>query len=132
MKKILIVEDDPFLGDVLVQKLSNKNFDVRLIRDSMLAMKEMKDFMPDLVLLDILLPNLNGYEILEEKQKDKDIVDIPVIIISNSGQPVEISRALNLGVKDYLIKALFDPEEVLEKVNKQIGDVKDEEEEGNL
>lgn len=126
MKKILVVEDDMFLGEVLVQKLSNKNFDVRLIRDGELAIKEMQEFKPDLVLLDILLPNVNGYEILEAKKADKEIVDIPVIIISNSGQPVEISRAVNLGIKDYLIKALFDPEEVLEKVFKQIGDGSDE------
>lgn len=126
MKKIMIIEDDLFLGDVLLQKLSNQNFDVHLVRDGKLAIKEMEEFKPDLVLLDILLPNVNGYEILEEKQLNKEIVDIPVIIISNSGQPVEISRAVNLGVKDYLIKAMFDPEEVLEKVNKQIGPSSDE------
>ncbi len=123
MQKILIIEDDKFLGDVLLQKLISDGFDTKLIKDGNLAINEIKEFQPDLILLDILLPNFNGYEILEEKQKDESIKDIPVIILSNSGQPVEISRALNLGVKDYLVKAHFDPEEVLVKVKQQFGNI---------
>jgi len=68
------------------------------------------------VLLDIILPKMNGYEMLEKKQKDPAIKDIPVIIISNSGQQVDVERARMLGAKDYLIKADFDPDEVVEKV----------------
>jgi DNA-binding response OmpR family regulator len=116
MKKILIIEDDVFLGDVLVQKLTNEGFETSLSKDGLDGLKKIKSFSPDLILLDIVLPNMNGYEILEIKLKDPSIVNIPVIIISNSGQPVEINRALALGVKDYLVKAQFDPEEVLVKV----------------
>ena len=78
--------------------------------------EKIKSSKADLILLDIIMPNMNGYEILEAKQKDPSIANIPVIIISNSGQPVEIHRALALGVKDYLVKAQFDPEEVLTKI----------------
>ncbi len=85
MQKILIIEDDKFLGDVLLQKLISDGFDTKLIKDGNLAINEIKEFQPDLILLDILLPNFNGYEILEEKQKDESIKDIPVIILSNSG-----------------------------------------------
>ena len=120
MKKILIIEDDLFLGDVLTQKLSNEGFEVVLSRDGLEGFGKIKSFNPDLILLDIILPNMNGYEILEAKQKDPAIVNIPVIIVSNSGQPVEINRALALGVKDYLVKAQFDPEEVLVKVRTQL------------
>ena len=116
MKKILIIEDDLFLGNVLTQKLTTEGFDVILSRDGLKGFGEMKSFHPDLVLLDIILPNMNGYEILEARQKDPSLADIPVIIISNSGQPVEINRALALGIKDYLVKAQFDPEEVIAKV----------------
>jgi CheY-like chemotaxis protein len=116
MKKILIIEDDAFLGDVLVQKLNGEEFEVVLTRDGLEGFKKIKPFSPDLILLDIILPNMNGYEILEAKLKDPSMANIPVIIISNSGQPVEISRALALGVKDYVVKAQFDPEEVLAKV----------------
>ena len=121
MKKILIIEDDTFLGDVLSQKLRNEGFNVMLARDGVEGYEAIKSFHPDLVLLDIILPNMNGYEILEAKQKDKNLTQIPVIVISNSGQPVEINRALTLGVKDYLVKAQFDPEEVLIKVRSQLG-----------
>ncbi|OGI63437.1 hypothetical protein A2818_00735 [Candidatus Nomurabacteria bacterium RIFCSPHIGHO2_01_FULL_40_12] len=120
MKKILIIEDDLFLGDVLTQKMTNEGFEAVLARDGLEGFKKIKSLHPDLILLDIILPNMNGYEILEAKQKDPSISDIPVIIVSNSGQPVEINRALALGVKDYLVKAQFDPEEVLVKVRAQL------------
>lgn len=120
MKKILIIEDDMFLGDVLNKKLANDGYEVVLARDGMDGFSKIKTFAPDLILLDIVLPKMNGYEILEQKQKIPSLAGIPVIIISNSGQPVEINRALALGVKDYLVKAQFDPEDVLVKVRAQL------------
>ncbi len=119
-KKILIIEDDVFLGDTLTQKMIKEGFDTVLARDGAEGFGRIKTFHPDLILLDIILPSMNGYEILEEKLKDSSISSIPVIIISNSGQPVEITRALALGVKDYIIKAEFEPEEVLVKVRAQL------------
>ena len=82
------------------------------------GLQQIASLKPDLVLLDIILPTMNGYEILEARQKDPSISKIPVIIISNSGQPVEINRALSLGINDYLVKAQMDPEDVLAKVQK--------------
>jgi len=119
MKKILLIEDDLALGDILLEKLKNEGYDTTLARDGVEGFNLIKQIMPDLILLDIILPNMNGYEILEAKQKDPDIINVPVIIISNSGQPVEINRALNLGVKDYLVKAEFNPNDVLIKVRAQ-------------
>ncbi|MSU55629.1 MAG: response regulator [Candidatus Taylorbacteria bacterium] len=119
-KKILIIEDDVFLGDVLFQKLKNEAYDVLLARDGAEGLSKISEFMPDLILLDIILPTMNGYEILESKFKNEIIKNIPVIVISNSGQPVEISRILSLGVREYLVKAQFDPEEVLSKVKMQL------------
>src|SRR3990167_2746293 len=119
MKKILIIEDDVFLGDVLVQKMVKEGFETTLARDGADGFQKIRLEKPDLILLDIILPNMNGYEILEAKAKDDSIADIPVIVISNSGQHVEISRVLALGVKDYLVKAQFDPEDVLAKVKLQ-------------
>lgn len=116
MKNILIIEDDVFLGDVLLEKFKKEGFGAYLSRDGAEGLGKIKELNPDLVLLDIILPTMNGYEILEAKQKDPAIKKIPVIIISNSGQPVEINRALTLGVEDYFIKAQFDPEEVMVKV----------------
>lgn len=121
LKRILIIEDDTFLGDVLEHKLKAEGFEVRLCRDGAEGLKDMREMVPDLVLLDIILPTMNGYEILEAKQMDSRIDKVPVIVISNSGQPVEISRALALGVKDYLVKAQLDPDEVVTKVKRFFG-----------
>jgi len=116
MESILIIEDDIFLGDVLLARLKKEGFKADLSRGGADGLNKIKELKPDLVLLDIILPGMNGYEILEAKQKDPDIEKIPVIIVSNSGQPVEIDRALELGAKDYLVKAQFDLEEVMAKV----------------
>jgi len=115
-KKVLIIEDDVFLGDVLVKKLDAEGFQTALARDGAVGFAQLKEFKPDLLLLDIILPTKSGYDILAEKNQDPAIKDIPVVVISNSGQPVEINRAIALGVKDYLVKAQFDPDEVLAKV----------------
>ncbi len=117
-RRILIIEDDVFLGDVLLQKLKLEGFDATLIRDGGEGLKVAREQKPDLILLDIVLPTMNGYEILEAKQMDTRINNVPVIVISNSGQPVEISRALALGVKDYMVKSQLDPADVVAKVKK--------------
>ncbi|MEO8637996.1 MAG: response regulator [Candidatus Taylorbacteria bacterium] len=122
MKKILIVEDDIFLGDVLLQKLKHGGYDAYLARDGALGFKQIKELKPDLVLLDLILPSMTGFEILEQKLKDPAISSIPVIVVSNSGQAVEIDRVLALGVEDYLIKAEFNPDEVLQKIKLQLGE----------
>ncbi len=122
--KILIIEDDSFFADVLKKKLESQECDVHCAADGLEGFKKIKELKPDLVLLDILLPSLNGYEILERKGKDDEIKDIPVIVISNSGQPVEIERVLELGARDYLIKAQFGPNEVMNKVVACLGDLK--------
>ncbi|PIZ89422.1 MAG: response regulator, partial [Candidatus Nealsonbacteria bacterium CG_4_10_14_0_2_um_filter_37_10] len=90
-------------------------------RDGEEGLKTMKEIKPDLILLDIIMPKMGGLEVMEEMAKDEGIKDIPVIVISNSGQPVELDRAQKLGAKDWLIKTEFDPQEVVDKVVKQIG-----------
>ena len=78
MSKILIIEDDLFLGDVLVQKLKKEGFQTTLICDGALGYESIVSLKPDLILLDIILPNMSGYEILEKKQKEPEIAKIPV------------------------------------------------------
>lgn len=118
--RILIIEDDPVLGSVITEKLNASGYDANLVTDGAVGIETVRKMRPDIVLLDILLPTKNGYEIMEEISRDDAIKDIPVVIISNSGQPVEIERMIKLGAKDYLIKAQFTPEEVLTKVRAQL------------
>ena len=121
-KKILIIEDEKILRELLEKKLKEKNYDVITASDGEEGFLKLKNEKPDLILLDIIMPKMSGFEVLEKKQKDVKVSKVPVIIVSNSGQPVEISRAIELGVKDYLIKTEFDPQEVIQKVQKQIGE----------
>jgi len=120
-KKILIVEDEALLSNLLRKKLIAEGYDVTVCEDGQKGLDSMKKEIPDLILLDIVMPNKNGFEVMEEMQKDKNLKNIPIIIISNSGQPVEIDRAKNSGARDWLIKTEFEPLEVLKKVKKQIG-----------
>lgn len=116
-KKILIVEDEELVSTLLEKKLKNAGYDVVTAADGEEGLKKIKEEKPDLVLLDVIMPKMGGFEVMEEMRKDEEIKDIPVIIISNSGQPVELDRARELGAKDWLIKTNFDPQEVLQKVN---------------
>lgn len=115
-KRILIVEDDDVLRDVLTEKLSKNGYSVDIAQDGIIALEKLRLVKPDLILLDILMPRKNGIEVLEELHGDQNLKDVPVIIISNSGQPLEIARAQELGAREFIAKAVFDPNEVLEKV----------------
>lgn len=121
MKKILIIEDESVLAELLQKKINKEGFEAHVAPDGEEGLKAIKEIMPDLILLDILMPKKSGFEVMEEMGKDDSIKNIPVIIISNSGQPVELDRAKALGAKDCLVKTEFNPQEVLDKVIEQIG-----------
>jgi len=121
MKKILLIEDEEIMVDLLQKKLTQEGYKISVARNGEEGLKTVRKIKPDLVLLDIIMPKIGGFEVMEEMAKDKDLKEIPIIIISNSGQPVELDRAQKLGAKDWLVKTEFDPREVLDKVVKQIG-----------
>lgn len=122
-KKILLIEDEKLLSELLRKKLEKEEYEVETAANGEEGLEILKklDPKPDLILLDIIMPKMGGFEVMEEIRKDEKLREIPVIIISNSGQPVELDRAKKLGAKDWLIKTEFDPNEVIEKVKKQIG-----------
>jgi DNA-binding response OmpR family regulator len=116
MAKILIVEDDRFLRELIARKLRNEGYEVIEAVEGEEGLKRIKEEKPDLVLLDLILPGIDGFEVLESAKKDSEIASIPVIILSNLGQREEIERGLKLGAIDYLIKAHFTPGEIIEKI----------------
>ncbi len=120
-KKILIIEDEEILLDLLKRKLSGMGYEVFSAPDGASGLEAIKEIMPDLILLDIILPKMGGFEVMEKAQNDETISNIPIVIISNSGQPVELDKAKKLGARDWLIKTDFNPQEVVEKVIQQIG-----------
>jgi DNA-binding response OmpR family regulator len=121
-KKILIIEDEELLADLLQKKLAISGYQIFLEKDGERGLSAMRELRPDLVLLDILMPKMDGLEVLARIRKEDDLRKIPVIVISNSGQPVEISKIKELGVKDWLVKTDFNLQEIMQKVRKQIGD----------
>lgn len=115
-KKILIIEDDKFLRQLIVQKLSNEGYETAEAVDGEEGLKKIQEEKPDLVLLDLILPGMDGFEVLTRAQEKEELSRIPVIILSNLGQREDVERGLNLGARDYLIKAHFTPKEIIEKV----------------
>ncbi|MFH1392571.1 MAG: response regulator [bacterium] len=124
MKKILIIEDDTLLRESLQKKLMLEGYQTLTAVDGEVGLEKIKESKPDLILLDIVMPKIDGTEVLKQIKTDKDFKNIPVIMISNSGQPVETQKMLELGAFDYLVKANFDPDEVLEKVKKALSEQK--------
>lgn len=120
-KKILIIEDEEIIVNLLKRKLEREGYKVKVACDGVDGLEKMKEDKPDLVLLDIVMPRMGGFEVMEKMRGDKDLKALPVIIISNSGQPVELDKAKELGAQDWLIKTEFDPQDVIDKVIRQIG-----------
>lgn len=117
-KKILIIEDEKDLRFFITQALKSEGFETIEAFDGEEGLEKAKAEKPNLILLDLLLPGINGYEVLSRLKKDPDLELIPVIILSNLGQEEEIERGLKLGAIDYLIKANFTLDEIVERVKK--------------
>lgn len=120
MKKILIIEDEEILSGLLKDRLIQEGYQAATAPDGEKGLAMVKKIRPDLILLDIVMPKMGGFEVMEALSKDKELKKIPIIIISNSGQPVELDRAKELGVRDWLIKTNFEPQEVVNKVKQQL------------
>lgn len=114
--KILIAEDDSFLAQMYSEKLEAEGFEVVLATNGVEAMDKMKLKKPDLVLLDLKMPKKDGFEVLAEKLIDREIKNIPVVVLTNLSQKEEIKKCYDLGAKDFMIKAYFVPSEVIKKI----------------
>lgn len=115
-KKILVIEDDRFLRELIARKLSDDGFVIIEAMDGEEGLKKVKEEKPDLILLDLILPSIDGFEVLSQIKKDENLKSIPVIILSNLGQREEVEKGLKMGAVDYLIKAHFTLGEIIEKM----------------
>ncbi len=118
MKKILIIEDEKTLRFLIAQALTEEGFEVDEAVDGEEGIQKLKENKPDLILLDLLLPTIDGFEVLSRIKRDSGLESISVIILSNLGQEEEIGRGLKLGAIDYLIKAHFTLDEIVARVKK--------------
>jgi len=115
-KKILIVDDDPFIADMYVLKFRDEGFTVETAKDGKEGLEKIKTWDPDIVLLDVVMPAMDGFDVLQQV----GTLSLPrrpkIIFLTNFGQKEDIERGLKLGADDYIIKAHFTPTEVSEKV----------------
>jgi len=117
-KKILVAEDDVFLKKILETKLNLKGFEVVSTVDGEETLKKILEEKPDLILLDLMMPKKNGFEVMEELKKNHPEIKIPILILSNLGQESDIERGKKLGAVDYLVKANFSINAIIDKVTK--------------
>lgn len=115
---VFLVEDDTFLCNIYQKKFEMEGFKVITADNGEKGLAEIKKKKPDVVLLDILLPKLDGFAVLSKLKADADTKDIPVILLTNLGQKDDVDKGIEAGAVDYLIKAHFKPSEVVEKVRK--------------
>ncbi len=113
---VLIVEDDVFLAGIYQKKFELEGFKVSLSDNGEKALVDAKRKQPDIILLDILLPKLDGFAVLEKLKADSATKEVPVILLTNLGQKDDVEKGLKAGAVDYLIKAHFKPSEVVQKV----------------
>ena len=113
---ILIIEDDKFLRDLIIQKLKKESFKTSEAMDGESGTKLAQDEHPDLVLLDLILPGLDGFEVLKRLKQNAGTASIPVIVLSNLGQKEDVDRAKGSGAEDFMVKAHFTPGEIVEKI----------------
>jgi len=120
---ILLVEDDSFISGMYQTKLSNLGYTVELLDNGEDADARLQqEPLPDLVLLDIVLPKKDGFEILENLRRKKATQNLPVILLTNLGQKPDVERGIKLGADDYIIKAHYTPTEVVEKITKVLAE----------
>ncbi len=116
MPRILIAEDEEFLIMALKDNLESEDYNVDVARDGEEVLKQLKKHKPQIVLLDLLMPQKDGFYVLEEMKKNPEWKLIPVIVLSNLGGDADIKRALALGAEDYFIKSQHPIEEVIDKI----------------
>jgi DNA-binding response OmpR family regulator len=114
--KVAIIEDDPFLLRMYAEKFDIEGFQVFAAEDGKKGLRMSLKELPNIILLDIVLPGMNGFEVLKELKSNAETKDIPVILLTNLSQRDDIDKGLAIGAVDYLIKAHFMPSEVVDKV----------------
>lgn len=119
-KTILVVEDETLLGNLLKQRLEHEGFGVIWCKDGEEAVNVLRSTKPDLILLDLILPKISGFELLETMQADPQLERAPVIITSNLGQDSDVARGQSLGAIEYFVKAKVSIEELVDHVKTMI------------
>lgn len=121
MPKILIVEDDQFISKMYTKKFQLAGYEVEVEYDGESGITKMESFLPDVVIMDVMMPKLNGIEALEKMKTNAKIKHIPVLILTNLSGTEDAQTAVQKGAVEYLVKSDFTPAQIVEKINSIIG-----------
>jgi len=121
MKTILFVEDESVLQKTFGEVLKQEGYEVISALDGQIGLRLAKEKKPDLILLDLILPKIHGFDVLKKLKEDKETQEIPVIVLTNLEGIGDVDKALELGATTYLVKAQYTLEEVVEKIKKALG-----------
>jgi two-component system alkaline phosphatase synthesis response regulator PhoP len=122
-KKIMVVDDEPYIARVIKFKLEQEGYTVISANDGQSGLQKIKEEKPDMVLLDVMMPGLSGYEVCQKIREDAELAGIPVVILTAKGQERDREQGLTMGASDYITKP-FSPNRLLELVKSMIGDAK--------
>ncbi|MDP4008582.1 MAG: response regulator [Candidatus Peregrinibacteria bacterium] len=122
--KIFIAEDDKFLSKIYRTRLEQEDYTIIAANNGIDAVEKIIAEQPDLILLDLLIPQKNGFDVLEELKANSTTQNIPVIILSNLGQESDVEKGMKLGAIDFLIKANFSIDEVTGKIKEHLKETK--------
>jgi DNA-binding response OmpR family regulator len=116
MAKVLVIEDDAHIWKLIEYKLKKEKHDLTWASDGLKAMEILETFRPDLILSDVMVPYMDGLQILKKIKADDELKDIPVIMLTSKAQEKDVTRGLELGAQDYMTKP-FSPTELILRVN---------------
>ncbi len=119
-KKILVVEDDAMISSMYKTKFESDGFDVLIADNGAVGFELAKKEKPDIIMLDVILPQLDGFSVLDNIKKDKNIKNIPVIMLTNLGTEEDKAKGKKMGALDYLVKASLTPGQVSEKIKQRL------------
>lgn len=119
-KKILIIEDDPLINKMYSEKLARDGYDTEIAENGAVGVEKMKAAVPDLVILDIMMPKMDGIQVIDAMKQDTRLEKIPIIVLSNLSESPDIEKAKKRGVQEYLVKSDLDPEDVSNTVKKYL------------
>lgn len=125
-KKILLVEDDEALAQVYTSRLNIEGFETRWVENGEKALSEAMDFRPDLILLDVMMPKISGFDVLDILRNTPETAQIKVVMLTALSQPKDKERAQSLGVDDYLVKSQVVIGDVVDRVRHHLGMTGDE------
>ena len=122
-RKVLVVEDDRTLARLYATKLEKSGYEVEVAFDGKEGLEKAASFQPDVILLDIIIPKIDGFAVLEQLQKDPQAHQIAVILLTNLGQDEDVAKGKQLGARDYLVKSQFTPAEIVKKMEAALGKI---------